>query len=180
MKIIEVTQINYAEEIKKAMNNKKWPPILQAEMADEWVLANPDQGGLDFVNALDLQSDAPQQVPLKQLLTNQSNIGSVTRTPQEVVSAINQKWGTQIKMGQQFDQNPRRYFQYAKMPASTAKPSIMVDGEIFMGVGRFIAALLRGDPTLEVWNFKKNQNFPTSSVPNPNDVNMLQKKRAGG
>ena len=42
------------------------------------------------------------------------------------------------------------------MSAATAKPSIMVDGEIVMGVGRFIAALLRKDTQLQVWDLKKN------------------------
>ena len=53
-----------------------------------------------------------------------------------------------------YDKNPDRYFQVSKMSPTTAKPSTMVNGEIYWGVGRFLGAVLRGDKTLKVWNIK--------------------------
>jgi len=43
------------------------------------------------------------------------------------------------------------------MPSETARPSVMLDGEIIFGVGRFKAALLRGDRDLRVWELSTNQ-----------------------
>ena len=57
--------------------------------------------------------------------------------------------------GEIFDPNPDRYFKYAKFSGETAKPSTMVNGIIHWGQGRFIAALLRGDDYLNVWNIKE-------------------------
>ena len=41
------------------------------------------------------------------------------------------------------------------MSAETAEPSVMIDGEIMFGVGRFIAALLRKDSSLQVWKLTR-------------------------
>ena len=51
-----------------------------------------------------------------------------------------------------YDLRPERLMQYAKLPTSTAKPSVMVNGQIYWGVGRYLAALIRGDKQLKVWN----------------------------
>jgi len=80
----------------------------------------------------------------------------IKQTPKEVVSAINKKYGTNVQPGIVYDQNPDRYFKYAQMPAATAKPSVMANGEIIFGVGRLIAALLRGDKAIKVWNLKES------------------------
>lgn len=159
MKIREITEaIVTRQNIIDAMVAKKWPQALQDEMADEWVLKEPSQDGLSFVNGLDLQSNAPQTVSIQTLLQNQKNQDAVSRTPQQVVDIINQKWKTNFKSDptKQFDRNPQRYAKYMNMPAATAKPSIAADGEIIMGIGRFIAALMRGDGQLKMWNLKKN------------------------
>ena len=159
MKIQEITEgIVTRQTIIDAMMAKKWPQELQAEMADEWVLKQPSQNGLDFVNGLDLQSAVPQTVSTQTLLQNAENKNNVARTPQKVVDIINQRWNTDFKSDpeKQFDPNPQRYAKYMQMSAVTAKPSILVDGEIVMGIGRFIAALMRGDRQLKVWNVKRN------------------------
>ena len=159
MRFIEFTkEIVTRQTIIDAMMAKKWPQALQDEMADEWVLKQPGQYGLGFVNGLDLQSAVPQTVSTQALLQNTENKDAVARTPQQVVDIINQKWNTGFKSDptRQFDKNPQRYAKYMKMSAATAKPSIAVDGEIVMGIGRFIAALMRGDRQLKVWNLKRN------------------------
>ena len=43
------------------------------------------------------------------------------------------------------------------MDPSTARPSVMVDGAIDFGVGRFTAALVRGDQHLNVWQLQANK-----------------------
>ena len=159
MRFIEFTkEIVTRQTIIDAMMAKKWPQALQDEMADEWVLKQPGQYGLGLVNGLDLQSAVPQTVSTQALLQNTENKDAVARTPQQVVDIINQKWNTDFKSDptRQFDKNPQRYAKYMKMSAATAKPSIAVDGEIVMGIGRFIAALMRGDRQLKVWNLKRN------------------------
>ena len=143
------------QDVIDVMNNKKWPQELQAEMADEWVLKDITPDSLQFINSLDLQSTTPVQISSRQLLTKKENLESIARSPKEVIDAINQRWKTNVTIGQQYDLNPERYFKYAKLPANTAKPSIMVDGEIIMGSARFIAALLRGDQNIKVWNLKR-------------------------
>jgi hypothetical protein len=91
---------------------------------------------------------------LVDLLKNPENLNIIARSP--VVQQINQKWGLQVQPGKVYDPNPDRYQMYAKdFIGETAKPSVMVNGEIIYGNGRFIAALLRGDQYLMVWNFKK-------------------------
>jgi hypothetical protein len=92
------------------------------------------------------------------LLQNEKNQSIIDRVPPEVVDIINKKWGTRFQSdpARQYDKKPERYIQYAKMTAATADPSIIVDGEIIFGNARFIAALLRGDKQLKVWNLKRN------------------------
>jgi hypothetical protein len=63
---------------------------------------------------------------------------------------VGRKFG--LKSGEIFDQNPERYEEYANYDPKTAEPSTMVNGEILWGMGRLIAALLRGDITLKVWS----------------------------
>ena len=95
MKINEITEeIVNRQSIIDAMVAKNWPQALQDEMADEWVLKQPSQDGLSFVNGLDLQSNAPQIVSIQTLLQNQKNQDTISRTPQQVVDIINKKWKT--------------------------------------------------------------------------------------
>ena len=159
MQIYEIVEAPVSrEDIIAAMNNKEWPQALQKEMDDEWVLKQPSEDGLSFVNGLDLQSAMPRTVSIQALLQKEMNRDSISRSPKEVVDRINQNSNLDVRLDptRQLDKNPKRYMKYMKMSAATAKPSIMVDGEIVMGVGRFIAALLRKDTQLQVWDLKKN------------------------
>ena len=162
MKINEITEeIVTRQSIIDAMVAKDWPPELQKEMEYEWVLKEPSQDSIDFINGLDLQSKGPQMVSTQALLQNKENQDIITMVPQGVIDIINNKWGTEFKINPTFisknkQKNTERYIQYAKMPAATADPSIIIDGEITMGNARFIAALLRGDKQLKVWNLKRN------------------------
>ena len=159
MKINEITEeIVTRQSIIDAMVAKNWPPGLQKEMEYEWVLKEPSQDSIDFINSLDLQSKGPQMVSNQALLQNEKNQSIIDRVPPDVVGIINKKWGTRFQSdpAKQYDKKPERYIQYAKMTASTARPSTIVDGEIIFGNARFIAALLRGDKQLKVWNLKKN------------------------
>jgi len=159
MKIIEITEeIVTRQSIIDAMVAKNWPQQLQTEFGTEALFNPPFSHGLNFVNGLDLQSTMPQMVSTQELLQNKENQDIIPMVPPEVVDIINKKWGTRFQSdpARQRDKKPERYIQYAKMTAATANPSTIVDGEIIYGNGRFIAALLRGDKQLKVWNLKKN------------------------
>ena len=142
---------------KKHENNKEWlqilskfPEELQREIIDERPDGNKDD--IDELKNYRLVSNKPIVVNIKDILNN--NLDPLTRTPQEVLDVINRKWGINAKTIKVYDQNPNRYFEYAKMNPSTAKPSVMFDGHIEWGVGRFIAALIRGDKTIKVWDLR--------------------------
>ena len=107
------------------------------------------------IKQLELISPQPISVNTADVLQSTLKVDNLlSRLPQEVVDVINQKWGTQGKTETIYDQNPQRYFQYAKMPASTAKPSVLLNNAVVWGTARFVAALLRGDKTLKVWNMR--------------------------
>ncbi len=159
MKIIEITEeIVTRQSIIDAMMAKNWPQQLQKEFETEAFFKPPFSDGLNFVNGVDLQSTMPQVVSTQALLQNKENQDIIPMVPPEVVDIINKKWGTRFQSdpARQHDANPDRFIKYSKMTASTARPSTIVDGEIMYGNGRFIAALLRGDKQLKVWNLKKN------------------------
>jgi len=129
-----------------------YPKDLQDEFRDE--RPNPNEEDVREAERYTLKSKTPVTVNITDLLKNSENLGSISRCPTEVVDAINLKWGLSVKPGKVYDQRPERYFQYAKMPSATAKPSVMFNGSIEWGVGRFIAALLRGEKTLKVWDLR--------------------------
>jgi hypothetical protein len=136
---------------------KRWQELLSSfpeglirEIMDE--RPRPDQQDLDELATWTLRSRTPVSVQLTELLRHPENRAAVARTPADVVEDINEIWGTTIQPGKVYDRTPARYREYAKLPASSAKPSVMVDGEVIWGVGRLIAALLRGDKTMKVWD----------------------------
>lgn len=131
---------------------KTLPPQLAQEFIDE--RPRPDQEDIDVFTKLRLTSDKPVKVSTKALLKEPWMKGSISRTPQPVVDAINKRYGTNFKGGTVYDREPDRFFKYAKMSAATAKPSVMVNGDVIFGVGRMIAALLRGDDSVLVWDLK--------------------------
>ena len=127
------------------------PELLQKEIIDE--RPNPIPEDIQEISAWKVENQ-PIQISLTDLLKNKDNLDSITRCPADVVQEINQKWGLQVKPGKIWDQTSR-HREYAKFQRTTAKPSVMVNGEIVFGVGRFIAALLRGDQQMTVWNIRK-------------------------
>lgn len=133
-----------------------WIKTLPEGLADEFIdeRPNPDQEDIDVFTKLRLTSITPIEVNINDLLKQSWMKGTVSRTPQLVVDAINNRYGTNFKGGVVYEKNPDRLLQYAKMPIETANPSVMVNGEIIFGVGRLIAAMLRGDKKIKVWSLE--------------------------
>lgn len=133
----------------------KFPDQLKQEFRDE--RPNPNQEDIEWFGSLRLLASDPVSVPLEELLEN--NEGNILRTPPDIIKEINEKWGTAFNanLSKVYDQNPDRLRRYSLMPSETARPSVMHDGEIIFGVGRFIAALLRGDHDLQVWKLSEKQ-----------------------
>jgi len=153
----KMSSIDLQGYYKKHENNKEWlqilskfPEGLQREIIDERGEGTKDD--IDEFRNYVLKGNQPIDVNIKNIL--RINFDSLERTPQEVLDVINKKWGTNAKTVKVYDQNPNRYFEYAKMNPTTAKPSVMFDGYIGWGVGRFIAALVRGDKTIKVWDLR--------------------------
>jgi hypothetical protein len=153
----KMSLINLEKYYKDNSDKKEWlqilskfPKELQREIIDE--RPNPIEDDIKMISSWSLNNDKPIKVDMKKLLSNKLNLDSVGRTPQDVIDHINKKWGLNVKSIGLYDQNPDRYFKYAKLPQSTAKPSVMVDGEVIWGVGRFIASLIRGDKYMYVWS----------------------------
>jgi len=101
-----------------------------------------------------LESPVPVTTPIKDLLTAKANLNAISRSPSEIVGIINQTWNLNVPSGKVYDRTPGRYSEYSKMSGDTAKPSVVVDDVVYWGVGRFIAALLRGDEILRVWKIR--------------------------
>ena len=145
---IEKAKESSSEEWLEILN--RFPEGLQKEIIDE--RPNPNQEDIDWFGKWQLVNQKPQTIPLKTLLQNEHNEGSIERTPKEVVDTINKNWDMKVIPDKTYDPKPTRYFDYAKdFSGDSALPSVMVDGEIVFGVGRFIAALIRHDDNLKVW-----------------------------
>jgi hypothetical protein len=135
----------------------RFPEILQREILEE--RPNPTQEDINWVKSWKV-GNKPVVKNMKDLLKNSENLTSISRSPQDVVQEINQKWGLKTQPGQVYDPTPERYQQYAKnFTGKTAKPSVLVNGEIVFGTGRFIAALLRGENQLTVWDVTTPNNY---------------------
>jgi hypothetical protein len=143
--------INVAWE--KILSN--FPDKLQQEFRHE--RQNPTQDDIEGYESLHLLDPNPTSVSLTELL--EKNGDYVLMCQPDVIEEINKKWGTKFdaSLSKVYDPNPGRVRKYSHMPAETAEPSVMIDGEIHFGVGRFIAALLREDSELKVWNLSKKQ-----------------------
>jgi hypothetical protein len=131
---------------------KRFPETLVRELMVE--RPRPDERDIEEIGEWQLASPGPVEVELATLLKDPENQRSVRRAPPDVVEEINALWGTSVRVGPQLDLNPGRYRAYAKHPGSSAKPSVLVDGVILFGVARFVAALLRGDRTMKVWDLR--------------------------
>ena len=131
------------------------PPQLAREFVDERPV--PNQEDIDWFTPLRLKSPQPVAVSVADLLRHPENQGSIGRSPDDVIDAVNQRWGLKIPSGKKYDPNPARYRAYAQMTPGTASPSVAVDGVIIFGAGRFVAAALRGDKTMRVWDMTREQ-----------------------
>jgi hypothetical protein len=128
------------------------PLLLQQEILEE--RPQPTQEDIAWVSSFQVGKQ-PTKYRMIELLRNPDNLSTIARCPPDVVQEINQKWGLQVKPGQVYDQTPNRYKDTAqKFTGETAKPSVMVNGEIVFGCGRFISALLRGDQQMMVWDIR--------------------------
>ena len=140
--------------------NSKWASELYSrfpsQLADEIIDERPKGDMEDHaeISKWKLTSNTPIEISIEKLLKHKEQLDSISRSPEEVIDCINKKWNLNVSYGKQYDARPERYFQYAKMDSSTAKPSVLVNGQIYWGVGRFIAALIRGDKKLKVWDIK--------------------------
>ena len=141
--------------IESAWNKilSSFPEQLQKEFQEE--RPNPTQEDIERYESLRLLDPEPTSVPLEELL--KKNGDYILMAPPDVIEEINRKWGTNFdaKRSRVHDPDPDRIRKYSQMPAETAAPSVMVDGEIGFGVGRFMAALLRKDKNLRVWNLTR-------------------------
>ena len=173
----KMSEINLEGYKKKAIEegNKEWVEILdrfpdefQREIIDE----RPEGSKSDIksIKNWKLDPNYPITMNLLNLLQTKSVKEAIGRTPRHVMEMIKtnpryrlelkdvehisdtevgRKFG--LKSDEIFDQNPERYEEYANYDPETAEPSTMVNGELYWGMGRLIAALLRGDLTIKVW-----------------------------
>ena len=149
-------EYDFENQVNRLMADKEWPEDLQAEMKDEWVFDLPSDESVSFVQYLNLKSPKPVKVKISVLLMDDRNIEAVQRAPQKVIDVVNEQRDMDIQIGQQFEhRNPNRYFEYAKLPPETAKPCVMINGVIEMGCGRFVAAIMRGDEYIYVWDLSE-------------------------
>lgn len=155
----KMSSVNLKDYYERHADNREWleiiskfPEGLQREIAVE--REDVEREDIEQFRNYNLQGNSPITVNLGAVLKN--NLESLERVPQEVLDVINKKWGTKARTVTVYDQDPDRYFRYSEMKSNTAKPSVMVDGEIIWGVGRFIASLVRGDKSIAVWDLRSN------------------------
>ena len=145
--------LKQTESIKTAWEKilSKFPTQLQQEFRDE--RPNPNQEDVEWFGTFHLLTPTLVTIPLEELWKNGKNEGNIFRALPDIIEEINKKWGTgfDANLSKVYDQNPDRLRKYSLMSSETANPSVMLDGEIIFGVGRFKAALLRGDHDLRVW-----------------------------
>lgn len=179
----KMSEINLESYKKKAIEqgNNEWVEILdrfpdefQREIIDE--RPEGSKSDINLIKNWELDPNYPITMNLLNLLQTDSVKESIGRTPRHVMEMIktNPKYRLELedvqhisdteigskfglKSGEIFDQNPERYEEYINYDPKTAEPSTMVNGELYWGVGRLIAALLRGDMTLKVWSVMDNR-----------------------
>ena len=130
----------------------RFPITLQQEILDE--RPQPTQEDINDISSWQV-TNQPIKYKIIKLFQNLGNLSTIARCPAPIVYRINKKWKLQVKPGIVYDRTPNRYWKNAKKSGDTAKPSVMVNGEIIWGCGRFISALLRGDQHMMVWDIKK-------------------------
>jgi len=135
---------------------QQWIKTLPQQLAQEFIdeRPNPNDEDIQEYAKLKLASPQPREVRVAELLKVQGNQYNISQAPDDVIADINQKWGIKIPSGKKYDLNPARNRQYAQMSGATAAPSVMINGVITFGVGRFTSACLRGDRTMRVWDLR--------------------------
>jgi len=174
-KMSDINLETYKKSQKESGNSEwiaileKFPEGFQREIIDERPEGN--ENDKNEVKNWYLDPNHPIEMNIFNLLQTNSVKEAISRTPRHVMEMIktNPKYRLELedvehvsdtevgrkfglKSGEIFDQNPERYEEYANYDPKTAEPSTMVNGEILWGMGRLIAALLRGDITLKVWS----------------------------
>lgn len=173
----KMSEIDLESYKKKAIEegNNEWVEILdrfpdefQREIIDE--RPEGSKSDINLIKNWELDPDYPITMNLLNFLQTKSVKEAIGRTPRHVMEMIktNPRYRLELedvehvsdtevgrefglKSGEIFDQNPKRYEEYANYDPKTAEPSTMVNGELWWGMGRLIAALLRGDLTIKVW-----------------------------
>lgn len=146
----------------------RFPDEFQREIIDE--RPEGSKSDINLIGNWELDPNYPITMNLLNLLQTKSVKEAIGRTPRHVMEMIKtnpmyrleledvehvsdtevgREFG--LKSDEIFDQNPERYEEYANYDPETAEPSTMVNGELYWGMGRLIAALLRGDLTIKVW-----------------------------
>jgi len=147
----------------------RFPDEFQREIIDE--RPEGSKSDINLIGNWELDPNYPITMNLLNLLQTKSVKEAIGRTPRHVMEMIktnpmyrleledvehvsDTKIGREfgLKSGEIFDRNPERYEEYANYDPETAEPSTMVNGELYWGMGRLIAALLRGDMTIKVWS----------------------------
>lgn len=174
----KMSEIDLEGYKKKAIEegNNDWVEILdrfpdefQREIIDE--RPEGSKSDIKLIQNWELDPNYPITMNLLNLLQTKSVKEAIGRTPRHVMEMIktNPRYRLELedvkhvsdtevgrefglKSGEIFDQNPERDEEYANYDPKTAEPSTMVNGEMYWGMGRLIAALLRGDLTIKVWS----------------------------
>ena len=135
---------------------QQWISTLPQQLAQEFVdeRPSPDATDIQEYTKLKLASPQPRVVNVSDLLKHPRNQYMIGLAPDDVVADINQKWGLQIASGKKYEPTPGRHRDTAKLSGATAAPSVMINGVITFGIGRFTAAALRGDRTMQVWDLR--------------------------
>ena len=173
-KMSDIDLEGYKHKVVDEGNNEcvaildRFPEEFQREIVDE--LPNGSEDEINTIKNWELDPSHPIEMNLLNLLQTDSVKEAIGRTPRHVMEMIktNPRYRLELedvehvsdievgreyglKSGEIFDQNPKRYEEYANYDPKTAEPSTIVNGELWWGTGRLIAALLRGDMTIKVW-----------------------------
>ena len=133
-----------------------WIKTLPEQLAQEFIDERPTPDNVDIqeYTRLKLASPQPRVVNVADLLKVPKNQYMIGLAPDDVIADINQKWGLQIASGKKYEPTPGRHRDTANLSGATAAPSVMINGVITFGVGRFTASCLRGDRTMRVWDLR--------------------------
>lgn len=153
------SESDYVEQRKKQASPEwreildRFPIGLQREIVDERDGKTKDD--LEEVGSWHSLPN-PVVVPItRDLVLHHADLVGMSHP--EVIARVNKRFDLNIGQRKVYDKHPERVLRYAKMPPETARPSVMIDGEIGFGVGRFLAALIRGDKQLRVWKVSSKQ-----------------------